>query len=588
MATAKRIFFGLFLFISITSAVYGQQVNIKIIQTTDEHGKIFPFDFTEGVPSNGSLAQVYSYVQSEREKQNQDVILLSNGDILQGTPAVYYYNYEAPNESHVYSDVMNYMKYDAGTVGNHDIETGHPVYDKFNKSINFPWLAANAVHVESKEPYFQPYTVIEKRGLKIAVLGLITPAIPKWLPQNIWSGILFEDMIETAELWARIIQANENPDLLVGLFHAGVDYTYADQADTTYKNENASELVAKRVPGFDMVYVGHDHHGWNKYVENNFGDKVLILGGTSSARNVAVADVTFNFDSTNNVWNKDVSGSIIEMKDYQPDPIFLSKFNYAFDETQKYVNRTIGEFTSSISARESIFGNSSFTDLIHTIQMDLTGADISLTAPLSMDSIIDSGIVTVGDMFNLYRYENLLYTMELSGQEIKDYLEYSYASWFNTMDSPEDNLLQFRRNENGDLILSNRSGRAELNYRFYNFDSAFGIDYTVDVTKPIGKKIRIEQFTDGSEFNLDKKFKVAVNSYRGNGGGGHLVEGARIPADKLSERVITSTDKDLRYYLMKWIENKGKVTPKAYGNWKVIPENFWNAAKVKDYNLLYN
>ncbi|MBU1678805.1 MAG: bifunctional metallophosphatase/5'-nucleotidase [Bacteroidetes bacterium] len=588
MATAKRIFFGLFLFISITSAVYGQQVNIKIIQTTDEHGKIFPFDFTEGVPSNGSLAQVYSYVQSEREKQNQDVILLSNGDILQGTPAVYYYNYEAPNESHVYSDVMNYMKYDAGTVGNHDIETGHPVYDKFNKSINFPWLAANAVHVESKEPYFQPYTVIEKRGLKIAVLGLITPAIPKWLPQNIWSGILFEDMIETAELWARIIQANENPDLLVGLFHAGVDYTYAEQADTTYKNENASELVAKRVPGFDMVYVGHDHHGWNKYVENNFGDKVLILGGTSSARNVAVADVTFNFDSTNNVWNKDVSGSIIEMKDYQPDPIFLSKFNYAFDETQKYVNRTIGEFTSSISARESIFGNSSFTDLIHTIQMDLTGADISLTAPLSMDSIIDSGIVTVGDMFNLYRYENLLYTMELSGQEIKDYLEYSYASWFNTMDSPEDNLLQFRRNENGDLILSNRSGRAELNYRFYNFDSAFGIDYTVDVTKPIGKKIRIEQFTDGSEFNLDKKFKVAVNSYRGNGGGGHLVEGARIPADKLSERVITSTDKDLRYYLMKWIENKGKVTPKAYGNWKVIPENFWNAAKVKDYNLLYN
>ncbi|MBU0560226.1 MAG: bifunctional metallophosphatase/5'-nucleotidase [Bacteroidetes bacterium] len=588
MATAKRIFFGLFLFISITSAVYGQQVNIKIIQTTDEHGKIFPFDFTEGVPSNGSLAQVYSYVQSEREKQNQDVILLSNGDILQGTPAVYYYNYEAPNESHVYSDVMNYMKYDAGTVGNHDIETGHPVYDKFNKSINFPWLAANAVHVESKEPYFQPYTVIEKRGLKIAVLGLITPAIPKWLPQNIWSGILFEDMIETAELWARIIQANENPDLLVGLFHAGVDYTYAEQADTTYKNENASELVAKRVPGFDMVYVGHDHHGWNKYVENNFGDKVLILGGTSSARNVAVADVTFNFDSTNNVWNKDISGSIIEMKDYQPDPIFLSKFNYAFDETQKYVNRTIGEFTSSISARESIFGNSSFTDLIHTIQMDLTGADISLTAPLSMDSIIDSGIVTVGDMFNLYRYENLLYTMELSGQEIKDYLEYSYASWFNTMDSPEDNLLQFRRNENGDLILSNRSGRAELNYRFYNFDSAFGIDYTVDVTKPIGKKIRIEQFTDGSEFNLDKKFKVAVNSYRGNGGGGHLVEGARIPADKLSERVITSTDKDLRYYLMKWIENKGKVTPKAYGNWKVIPENFWNAAKVKDYNLLYN
>ncbi len=575
------------LYLLFAAGLSAQTVNLKIIETTDTHGKIYPYDFKNDHESNSSLAQFYTYVKQQRADENQEVILFSGGDILQGTPAVYYYNFEDADGTHLYADVMNFMKYDAGVVGNHDVETGHPVYDKFTKELNFPWLAANAVNVSTGEPYFRPYTIIEKQGIKVAVLGLITPHIPHWLPEKIWSGIEFEDMIESAEKWVEIIQDKENPDLLVGLFHAGVDYTYGGAEEDTYKNENASKLVAEQVPGFDIVFVGHDHHGWNMKVADSNGDSVLILGGTSYARDVSVADVAAVYDSASSSWDVNLKGSMVAIKDYQPDSIFLQRYSDQFEMVKKYVSRPIGEFTSAISTRESMFGSSAFCDLINSIQLELTGADISFTAPLSGNAEIKEGTVYVSDMFDLYRYENLLYTMELTGQEIKDYLEYTGAKWFNQMKDEKDHLLRFVTDDNGELVYSNRNNMPMLAERYYNFDAGLGLNYTVDVSKPAGERVTISGMSDGGEFDPDKAYKVAINSYRGNGGGGHLIEGAGIDPDELNERIVNSTEKDLRYYMMKWIEKQGKVNPVSKHNWKVIPEDWWFKGMKKDYKLLF-
>ncbi len=584
----KKLQKSLILILIFTFSVFAQTVNVKIIETSDVHGAIFPYDFTENKPTNASLARVTTYVNEQREDTNQVVFLVDNGDILQGTPAVYYYNFEKTDTLHLYADVMNYMKYDVGTVGNHDIETGHEVYDRFDKEINFPWLAANAINTKTNEPYFKPYTVLERKGIKIAVLGLITPAIPKWLPEKIYSGISFDDMIETARKWVKIIKEKEHPDLLIGLLHAGVDYTYGGENENTYKNENASKLVAEKVPGFDIVFVGHDHAGWNFSTKNSEGHNVLVLGTTAGARNVAVADVKLDYSGTNHSFVKEsISGALIDMKDFAPDPDFMKRYQRNFEEVKNYVSRPIGEFTETISSRDAMFGPSKFVDLIQTIQLNLTGADVSFTAPLSFDAKIDKGTVYVKDMFDLYRYENLLYTMELTGQEIKDYLEYSYGNWFNQMKNKNDHLLKFKLDENGNIKYSERTKSPELEERYYNFESAAGIDYVVDVTKPIGERVTIKNFSNGNPFDLNTKYKVAVNSYRGNGGGGHLTRGAKIPQEELSARVINSTEKDLRYYLMKWIDKEKTVTPKLLGNWKVVPENYWQTGKQKDYQLLF-
>ncbi len=555
-----------------------ETTKIKLICTGDVHGAIFPYDFIENEPLNTSLAQIYTYIKEQRSVKSQEVVLVDNGDFLQGQPVVYYSNYEKHEGPHICADVMNFMGYDAASVGNHDLETGHDVYDKLVKEFNFPWLAANAVNKKTGEPYFAPYAIINRKNVKIAIIGMITPTIPVWLPDKIWEGMEFHDMVECAKKWVKIVKEKENPDLIVGLFHSGVDSTYNNHSDEDYMNENASNLVAQRVPGFDIIFAGHDHQEFNMVVRNCEGGRVIILDPKNCAKLAAVASVQIKKENGKLV-DKKITGLIMEMNSCEPDREMMKRYADYIKMIKRYVSKPIAKFTRTISSRDAMFGNSAFVDLIHSIQLEATGADVSFAAPLTFDSKVDKGTVCIRDMFKLYKFENLLYTVQLTGKEILDYLEYSYGSWFNTMSDRKDHLVLFEVDERG-------NGRTAG--KFYNYSSASGINYTVDLTKPAGEKITIQGFTDGRKFELDSIYKVAINSYRGNGGGGHLTDGSGISHDDLLKRIISSTDKDLRYIIMQHIEAMRIVSPKAKGNWKAIPQDFWIRGRKKDYQIMYD
>jgi 2',3'-cyclic-nucleotide 2'-phosphodiesterase/3'-nucleotidase len=177
--------------------------------------------------------------------------------------------------------------------------------------------------------------------------------------------------------------------------------------------------------------------------------------------------------------------------------------------------------------------------------------------------------------------------MALTGEEIKEYLEFSYGNWFNQMSDKTADLLRFKHNEDGSIKYSSRSGHPELEEVYYNYSSAAGINYVVDVSKPSGKRVLITNLSNGTAFDLDKTYAVAINSYRGSGGGGLLTRGAGIPQDELAERIIASTDHDIRYNLMNWIKDKKIIKPYLIGNWKIVPQNWWNKGKEKDYILLF-
>ena len=556
------------------SAVHASQdgeVTLKLIETSDVHGCYFPYDFIRNKPMKGSLARVSSYVKEQREKY-ENVILMDNGDILQGQPVAYYYNYMDTISEHVCAAMLNYMKYDVGTMGNHDVETGHAVYDRWVRQCNFPVLGANIVDNKTGKPYLPPYQVIEKEGVKIAILGMITPAIPSWLPEQLWSGLHFEDMEDCARKWVKIIREKENPDVLVGLFHAGPEGNKLDNVV-----ENGSGNVAKSVPGFDVVFMGHDHARRNEKVVNVEGDSVLLIDPANMSK--VVSEVTFTIKKQDGkVVSKQVEGKLVNMDGYAPDADFMNIFSGAYETTMDFVSRNIGRIEHTISSKEAFFGPSAFVDLIHQLQLDITGADFSFCAPLSAYAEIKKGDICVSDMFNLYKYENLLYTMKLTGKEIKDFLEMSYALWTNQMQSPDDHLMLLNEEDNGFGRFKNPS---------FNFDSAAGIIYTVDVTKPQGEKIRIERMANGEPFDLNKTYRVAVNSYRGNGGGDLLTKGAGIPKTELAKRIVYSTDKDLRYYLMKRIEEVKVLDPRPLNQWKFIPEEGTVPASKRDYDILF-
>lgn len=575
----KRIGFiyGLLFCLVLSVAAQEKVVKLKIVETSDVHGNYYPYNFITRHEWKGSLARIYSFVQKEREQYKENLILLDNGDILQGQPTAYYYNYIDTVSPHLCSEMMNFMKYDAGNMGNHDVETGRAVFDRWIATCDFPVLGANIIDTSTGKPHLAPYKVLERDGVKIVVLGMITPAIPAWLSENLWKGLRFDDMEETARKWMKIIREKENPDLVIGIFHAGQD---ALLMGGKYR-ENASLEVARNVPGFDIVLMGHDHTRELKKIKNVEGDSVLIMDPASKGGVVANADVTLKLRK-GKVVEKHISGVLTEMKNYTANKDFMARFAPQFSDVRDFVSKKIGSFTETISTRPAYFGSSAFIDLIHMLQLEITNAEISLAAPLSYDTEISKGDVFVSDMFNLYKYENMLYTMKLSGKEIKDALEMSYALWTNQMKSPDDHLLLLREKRR-----EGATDRASFKNFSFNFDSAAGIIYTVDVTKPKGEKVTITSMADGTPFSLDKIYKVALNSYRGNGGGELLTKGSGISQDELKDRILYSTDKDLRYYLMQYIEKKGVIEPHALGQWKFIPEEWVEPAAKRDYEYLF-
>ena len=570
------------------SAQTSKTVKFKVIETSDVHGHFFPYDFMERKPLKGTLSRANTYINKEREKWgNDNLLLIDNGDILQGQPCVYWSNYVMPVSENLAASVINYMQYDAETVGNHDIEPGHKVYDKWIREVRCPLLGANIVKsgatsmTSPASPTniydgLQPYSLHYIDGVKIAIIGMLTPAIPNWLTENVWKGIEFEEMTSCAKKWVKYLKEVERPDLIFGLFHSGRDGGII----TSDYEENATAAVAREVPGFDIIFFGHDHQVHNEWITNKDGERVLIIDPSCYVKNVAEAEIELTYKKGHLV-KKDIKGEIVSVLDEEVDEQMIKHFQPQIDAAKDYVNQKIGTFENSIYTRDCFFGNAAFADLIHNLQLSLTGADISITAPLSFNASIKAGDVTVADMFKLYRFENLLLVLRLTGEEIRKHLEMSYDQWTNQMKSPEDHIMLLNNEMKGD------QQRMGFKYYTFNFDSACGIDYEVDVTKPDGEKVRILQMSDGTPFDEKKWYRVAMNSYRANGGGELLTIGAGIPKDSLSSRVIYCSELDQRHYLMEEIKRLGTVNPQPNKNWKFVPEDWAKPAIERDRKLLF-
>lgn len=512
-----------------------QQVDLEIVFTTDIHGAIFSKNYLYNNESKGGMSRVASFLKEERKTYGDNLIYLDNGDALQGQPTVYYYNYVNTTATHIEAEVLNYLKCDAAGFGNHDIEPGHAVYDRWIKDCKHPVIAANLVSVADGKPYTKPYVVLERGGLKVAVLAMLTPCIKGTLPPKLWTGLDVLDIQQSCKKWVPYIQKNEKPDLIVGLFHSGDTTRYLGDV-----MEDASRLVAQTVPGFDMILCGHDHKRLCEKVKNPDGQDIWIVNPDNNANNVGRVKIHVE-KRGNKLTRKDITADLVRMNNYENDADYMAHFASHKAEIEAYINQPIGELTETINTDSIFFGPCSFIDMIQQLQLDLSGAQISLAAPFAKHTELKAGKITMRDMFTLYKYENQLYTMRLTGKELKGILEMSY-----------------------DRLLSESSDR----FIVFNFDTAYGVYYEVDKSKPYGERITFSTLFDGTPFSLGREYLVAVNSYRGNGGGNLLTQGAGIPAKELPYRIVNSTDKEIRHYLAEMFRQKKVVTPECKNNWK--------------------
>ena len=532
---------------------------IEIVVTTDVHGKIFSYDYANDKPSNNSLSKVSFLVDSLRN-ENKQLFIFDCGDLLQGTPAIYHQNYLQSIENHPIVSIMKHIGYQASTVGNHDIECGPEIYNSLNEQFEHPWLGANIVNVKTGAPHFKPYTIIKKGGHKIAILGLITPGIPRWLPVKLWKDLEFEDMVESASKWIKTIKENENPDFIIGLFHSGWNSTYGGVDSLSVKNENASVTVAHKVDGFDLVFIGHDHDQRVFDMMNENNNRVVIVDGGSHAKTVGRVTLTSSSKkglTIDTAWVENIT-KLNNSSTY--DSVFADEGN----KIKAWINSPVCTIDEAINCNDALMAPSTYMNLIHEVQLATTNADISFATPVSIYNRTSSDTLRESDLFKLYSFENKLYTLKMTGKEIQAYLEYSVHLWFNN-DFPTPPLLQYQ-----DKDKSNKLSRP-----YYNFASAGGVNYNIDFRRKAGDRVYGITLNSGKNLLPNRNYLVAINSYQANGGGGHLESGAGIPKDEIINRTVSISEEEVRTLIRNYMFEQNEYRVDKTQNWTLHPSSVW-------------
>lgn len=549
---------------------------LHIITTGDVHGSWFDDPYVDGEGTKTSLMSVNAYVDSVRAAVGaKNVLLLDAGDCLQGDNAPYYYSYVDTLGEHLFSQLIAYMKYDAVAVGNHDIEAGHPVYDRVRDELEahgIPFMAANAIRVDNGEPYFCPYKIFRRGGMKVAVIGFTNPNMKAWLAEPIWSGIEFQSLIPLAQEWVDRVVEKEKPDVVVLLTHSGTG-----EGDGSSLESQGLDLLPD-LRGVDVLVCSHDHR---PYIEERNG--IWLINGGARAGNVGHAVICLGKQDGQRV--KQVRAETVRMDKSRVDEKMKAHFRPAFEKVRDFTMQPVGELTVDLLTRDAYRGMSDYINLVHTVQLGAPGAQISFAAPLTYNGTVHAGELIYNDMFTIYPYENQLVVMRLKGSEIRDYLEYSYDGWIQT---PGEHVLR---------IVNTPDARSSANRwsfvnRSYNFDSAAGLVYTVDVTQPKGKRIQIRSLADGSAFDPDAWYRVAMTSYRASGGGDLLIKGAGIPKEDLDPRIEERLP-EIREMVYQFVKQHGTLDValisdrKLLGEWHFVPEKLVAPLMDADMKLVF-
>jgi 2',3'-cyclic-nucleotide 2'-phosphodiesterase/3'-nucleotidase len=507
-----------------------------------------------------------------------NVLLLDVGDCLQGDNAPYYFNYVDTVTPHLFPRLMKYMGYDAVAVGNHDIETGHPVYDRVAADLKrngVDFLAANAIRNDNGKPYFTPYKIVKRAGLRVALLGYTNANMKAWLTEELWSGIHFEPIMDVIQADVDRIIAKEHPDVVVAMMHSGTG-----QGDGSVLESEALD-VFRSVRGVDWVLASHDHR---PHLEAN--DSCGFLNSGSHSRNLAEGKMHLTVQGRK-VVAKSYETKLIPVRANQADPEMRAYFQPDYEAVKAFTLKEVGILNTDLWTRDAYRGMSDYMNLIHTLSLGCKPAEISFGAPLTFNGHVKSGILRYNDLFTIYPFENQLFVVKMTGEEIQRYLEVSYDKWINTIAKADDHLLKI---EGRDDSRTQQRGWSFVN-RSYNFDSAAGINYTVDVTKPFGERIAITTTVDGKPFDLQREYNVAMTSYRASGGG-NLMKETGIDTDRIEERTVARYP-EIRNILYDYLMANGSIDPEVIGNpaviggWKFVPEKLAEQAMDRDMQLLF-
>lgn len=555
---------------------------LHIFFTSDIHGNYFGHEFRHKRPGRGGLPRVHAYVSEQVAKGDGAVLLFDGGDLLQGDLAAYTLNYlpDPAQRGERVARMMDYVGYDAVVVGNHDIEAGLDVVRNFGRHCGIPQLAANIVDEATGEPAFQPYELFVRGGWRVAVLGLCTQTVPSWVPRDRREGLRFLDVADTVASWVPRIREAVRPDLLVAVVHSGMD---GGMAEPNY-HENDVRRTVETVGGIDLVLYGHDHHAHVETLVDPDGRGVVCVNPGCQALNVA--HVTVTEDAQNGA--EDEEGKATPAPHIEVELVDISllrnpysmaygrHFRQDYHAVEQMARRVVAQFPDDVIIRDAFSGPSPYVDFLQQIMLQATGAQVAFASPVFVGRPVPAGAVTPSVLSRLYHLDDRLFVLRMSGREIRDYLEYSYSLWVKRMERPDDSVLLLQP-------LDDHSPRMIFQNYIFNFDSAAGIRYGVDVTRPAGQFVDIRSMADGSPFNPDATYEVCMTGYRASGGGELITRGAGISRDELESRLVRRMPQDVGHTVANFMRSHPEARPAALRHWAFEPQEWTEPALARDY-----
>ncbi|MFG3303517.1 bifunctional metallophosphatase/5'-nucleotidase [Micromonospora chersina] len=549
--------------------------DLTVLGTSDTHGNVYNWDyyrdaeFDDTKHNDVGVAKLATLVNQIRaERKGKATLVLDAGDTIQGTPLATYYAKQEPitetGATHPMANAMNVLKYDAVTLGNHEFNYGLPLLATWIGQLGFPALAANAINEKTGKPAFLPYVIKEvalggydSPTLKVGILGLTNPGVAIWDKANVEGRLVFADMVATAAKWVPVMR-DRGADLVIISAHGG------DSGTSSYgpelPNENPVALIAEQVPGIDAILFGHAHNEVAQKFVTNKATGAQVLTSEPSKWGQRLTRMDFTVTKVKGRWQVVAkSASTLNTNTVVEDPAVLAAVRGQHDTTVGYVNQVVAQSTEELSTVESRYKDTPILDFINHVQAEVVTQALAGTAyaglpvlsqasPFSRTAVFPAGDVRIRDVAGLYLFDNTLEAVVMTGAEVKAYLEYS-AKYFKTWAA-------------GDTI--DLASINDPNVPDYNYDAISGLEYDIDIAKPVGQRItRLVLPGTDTPVPADAQFVMAVNNYRRSGGG-------NFPG--IVKTPIYNQQQEIRQLLIDWAQAKGEIRPGDFfvDNWKLV------------------
>jgi 2',3'-cyclic-nucleotide 2'-phosphodiesterase (5'-nucleotidase family) len=520
-------------------------IELVVAATTDVHGALRGWDYFADAPdSTRGLTRAATIVDSLRAAHPGRLVLVDAGDLLQGTAITSIALRDSLQPNPIIA-AMNALRYDAAVIGNHEFNYGLGYLDRAVAQAGFPFLAANVYRPDGRAAY-APSTVVDRAGVRVAIVGGTTPGSMIWDRDKLHGRIEVRDIVPGVRAAVSDVRAR-GAEVVIVVLHSGLDGPSSyDTAATGVASENVSARVAREVPGIDVIVFGHTH----REVADTTIAGVLLQQPRNAAGSVSVARLTLVRDA-GRYRATARRGTVVRARGHAEQAAMLAVTDEVHRRALEFVRQPLGTTAATWRADSARVRDTPIIDFVLEVQRRVAGADLASTSAFNINAEFGPGAITMADVAELYPYENnRLRAVRITGRQLREYLEFS-ARYFRA-NVPADSLI--------DPAIPG-----------FNFDVVSGVEYVIDLRRPIGSRITTLTRA-GRPVRDEDTFTLALNDYRQSGGGGYaMLQGAAIVYDG---------QESLRDLLVAEIRRAGVLDPAVYfqRNWRLAPDSMEGVA----------